>query len=143
MPRAYPREFRDDVVAVARRREGGVTFGAGRTSPRSKASRSSRSTDTPGNPSTARLLEVEGLSLTTTLDALETEHPGRDVLRVVCHLVELVARELQHPLSQQPESFTARLRHEDLTDNQWRELVDLVRDNLTLDKPGYADWTAG
>jgi transposase-like protein len=26
MPRPYPREFRDDVVAVARRREGGVTI---------------------------------------------------------------------------------------------------------------------
>jgi transposase len=26
MPRPYPREFRDDVVAVARRREGGVTL---------------------------------------------------------------------------------------------------------------------
>jgi transposase-like protein len=26
MPRPYPQEFRDDVVAVARRREGGVTL---------------------------------------------------------------------------------------------------------------------
>lgn len=26
MPRPYPREFREDVVAVARRREGGVTL---------------------------------------------------------------------------------------------------------------------
>lgn len=26
MPKPYPREFRDDVVAVARRREGGVTL---------------------------------------------------------------------------------------------------------------------
>lgn len=26
MPRPYPREFRDDVIAVARRREGGVTL---------------------------------------------------------------------------------------------------------------------
>lgn len=26
MPRPYPREFRDDVVAVARRREPGVTL---------------------------------------------------------------------------------------------------------------------
>ncbi len=26
MPRPYPREFREDVIAVARRREGGVTL---------------------------------------------------------------------------------------------------------------------
>ncbi len=26
MPKPYPREFRDDVIAVARRREGGVTL---------------------------------------------------------------------------------------------------------------------
>lgn len=26
MPKAYPNEFRDDVVAVAQRREGGVTI---------------------------------------------------------------------------------------------------------------------
>ncbi len=26
MPKPYPKEFRDDVVAVARRREGGVTL---------------------------------------------------------------------------------------------------------------------
>lgn len=26
MPKAYPREFHDDVVAVAQRREGGVTI---------------------------------------------------------------------------------------------------------------------
>ncbi|MDT4945977.1 MAG: transposase, partial [Pseudonocardiales bacterium] len=26
VPKPYPREFRDDVIAVARRREGGVTL---------------------------------------------------------------------------------------------------------------------